>query len=381
MNWAGDWIQDNISVHDIVLDLGCGIMQATLDHVKSYPKTKLICKRLIGVDIYQPYLDFLNERGIETVQWDLTKIPYPFEDKSVDVTILTDIFEHLKTIEEVDALISESIRITKKKLFMVTPREFFSNISTVENPPTPYDKLGGNEYQQHHILIGREYLEEKGFEVLRKSVHYYGIRNINNKSIWNERYSNRKVKSRNVFNKTIRWIWQIINHYAEQDIEKGCIDVGCGDHSFWKYFLWWYRSCDNYIGIDISDVQTKDNAKRFQKDERKIFVAGNSAILLRGLKRKVVLCIDLLFHVLDDDEYEKTIINLCEYSEKWIILTNWHKDPINYNREYQKYRNFNDYQHIFTDYGFELLKTFKVPSNDIGSIYIYKKVNKVFLKQ
>ena len=195
---------------------------------------------------------------------------------------------------------------------------------------------------------------------------------MSNRHIWNQRYLNSKVKSRNAFNPTIRYVWSIINHYAGKDIKESCIDVACGDHSFWKYFLWWYRRCDNYIGIDISDIQIDINVKRFIHDEGKVFLVGNSADLFRGLERKVVLCIDLLFHILDDEEYKQTIINLCEYSKKWIILTNWSKEPENYNREYQQYRDFNEYQDIFETYGFKLIKVFKIPSNDTGSIYVYK---------
>jgi len=183
----GDYIQDNIEETDTVLDLGCGIMQATLDIVSSYPKTRLKCKKLVGVDIYQPYLDYLNDLKIETLQWDLTKTPLPFEDKSFDVILITDILEHLPTVEDANRLIEESMRIARKIIFFVTPSIFFKNETGIQNV-YPYEQFEGhNEFQRHHLFLDRKYLKENGFKVIKKGVHFYGSRKLVNKIIhvWN----------------------------------------------------------------------------------------------------------------------------------------------------------------------------------------------------
>lgn len=181
MNWVGDLIQENIEETDTILDLGCGIMQATLDIVPSYPKTKLKCKRLLGVDIHQPYLDYLNTLGIETLNWDLRKVPIPFKDKSFDIVLLTDILEHLDHMEYVNKLISESIRIARKKLIALTPIKFDNNIKAISNP-YPYEQFKeNNEFLRHHLLIKKEYLEKNGFKVEKKGTHHYAVRKLVNK--------------------------------------------------------------------------------------------------------------------------------------------------------------------------------------------------------
>ena len=181
MNWVGDYIQDNIEETDTVLDLGCGIMQCTLDFVPTYPKTRLRCKELLGVDIYQPYLDYLNTLGVDTLKWDLINLPLPFEDNSFDIVLLNDILEHLPDIEDVDRLIAESFRIARMKVFYITPNYFFANIDGTHNP-YPYDKFeGDNEYQKHHLFLDKKYLKEKGFMVFSKGVHFYGFRKLVNK--------------------------------------------------------------------------------------------------------------------------------------------------------------------------------------------------------
>ena len=126
MNWLGDFVQTQLAPEDEVLDLGCGIMQATLDVIPAYPKTRLRCKRLLGVDIHQPSLDFLKERGIETLQHDLTELPLPLPDKSFDVVIFTDLFEHLRLYQAED-LVNEAQRLARKKIICSTPKEFRRN--------------------------------------------------------------------------------------------------------------------------------------------------------------------------------------------------------------------------------------------------------------
>jgi hypothetical protein len=190
MNWAGDWIQNNIEKTDTVLSLGCGIMQAILDHVKSYPDTRLECKELYGVDIYAPYLDFLNENypEINTLWWDLKDVPLPFDDNSFDHVLLLDILEHLDNWEQIIKVVRESIRIARKKVFAIIPRKFESNKHMLEErQPYPYTNFGINKYQEHKMFITKDFLENQGFKLQKRGkVHYYGFKKLPNKilHIW-----------------------------------------------------------------------------------------------------------------------------------------------------------------------------------------------------
>lgn len=160
MNWLGDFIQTQLEPDDAVLDLGCGIMQATLDTCPAYPPTKIQCKRLVGVDIHQPYLEILKERGVEVLQHDLTKLPLPFPDKSVDVVLFTDVLEHLK-LYQAENLVQEGQRLARKKIICSTPKEFRRNeFSASFN----FTNLGLNPYQRHQCLISKDWLKRFGFK-------------------------------------------------------------------------------------------------------------------------------------------------------------------------------------------------------------------------
>jgi len=182
MNWLGYLAQREISENDSVLDLGCGIMQATLDHIPSYPKTRLQCAKITGVDIHKPYLEWLNINypEIETLHWDLSKIPIPFQDKSYDIILLIDILEHLDSLEIVRNIISESNRIARKKIIVLTPKKFDPNLAATKN----VWGLGPNEYQKHRLNIKIEDLENLGFKVFtpiiqkQSSRHNYAVKKL-----------------------------------------------------------------------------------------------------------------------------------------------------------------------------------------------------------
>lgn len=177
MNWAGDFAQEHIDPSDSVLDLGCGIMQATMNFFTNYPKTKLKCDKLLGVDIYEPYLDFLKEKGIQTLKHDLTDLPLPIPDKSYDVVLLMDILEHLSLIETA-ALEKEASRIARKKIIVISPSIFRSNI---EHTMDVYG-LGSNPLQKHRCFISREFLKEKGYDVKnvkkRNMFYHLGVKRL-----------------------------------------------------------------------------------------------------------------------------------------------------------------------------------------------------------
>lgn len=192
---------------------------------------------------------------------------------------------------------------------------------------------------------------------------------------WDNRYkSGGKSRRFRIINTGVSWVWSIINRYAKNDVKKSCIDVGCGDLTFWRYFFFFLRRCDNYIGIDVSSVIIERNKRKYND---KIFYCRPASEHIPNLKSDVVLCNDVLFHIFDEQEYIGILSNLCRYSTKWIILSNWWREPdYEYNKDYQKYRDFSKYMYIFKEYGFILYSMHNIPSNNIGAIYIFKKVIK-----
>lgn len=151
MNWLGELVQREIQASDTVLDLGCGIMQAT---------DGLLALSILGVDVFPKYLDHIKEKH-QTVRISLDETDR-FMDKSYDVVICLDVVEHLPK-ELALKILDECKRICRRKAIIFTPLEFDDNTKAVENS---WD-LGYNEHQKHICQITKQEFRTHGYHVIK----------------------------------------------------------------------------------------------------------------------------------------------------------------------------------------------------------------------
>jgi hypothetical protein len=135
---------------------------------------------------------------------------------------------------------------------------------------------------------------------------------------WDKRYASGGNSGCGSIGKLRDAKWKWIQVFV--DPIKDVIDVGCGDLSFWEG----KQLPDGYIGIDGSEVIIGRNKR---KHPNNIFYKAQSSESL-GLTAPVVFCFDMLFHIMDDDIYKKTIENLCSISSEYIFIYTWMKNPI-----------------------------------------------------
>jgi len=177
MNWLGRIIQNEIKSNDIVLDIGCGIMQATTDVLNNVKfgskryfadilnykmryslKGNLKCKSILGCDIWDKYLELISKR-YPTVKLSTNEL-FKFVDNSYDVVICLDVLEHLELSTAMITL-EQMKRIARKKVIIYTPSNWSKNEENVSNAW----EMGNNPYQQHKCLISSDILERLGFNV------------------------------------------------------------------------------------------------------------------------------------------------------------------------------------------------------------------------
>ena len=164
MDWLGILVQQNVSKSDSVLSLGCGIMAGHQD---------LQCKSFLGVDIYEPYMDFLKEKGVNCLLADITTMELKAD--SYDVVLALDVLEHIAYNKAV-ALVKKMKFAAIKKVIVYTPREFHDNVTENDlgrkfdvlkwlndDGTSPYKGLGVNSFQEHRSLIEDSTLQRLGF--------------------------------------------------------------------------------------------------------------------------------------------------------------------------------------------------------------------------
>ena len=211
---------------------------------------------------------------------------------------------------------------------------------------------------------------------------------------WENRYASGGTSGPGSIGAHWEWKWKVINVFLPT-IDH-LIDVGCGDLTFWKG-----RECKDYIGIDISE--TIINRNRIKRPAWS-FIKAPAQRRIDGLKKEVVFCLGLLFHVMNSEIFLKILNNLCYYSTDFIFIYTWMNNPftlqyykrciLHYFRtlnirgllatlrqalfypytdeKYQFFRPLEKYLYVFDKNGFKLVKRRKNPDK-IGALYVFKK--------
>ena len=207
---------------------------------------------------------------------------------------------------------------------------------------------------------------------------------------WNEYYKHgRRSGKPEEYAISRDWKKDIIKNYCDMSRDT-FLDIGCGDLQFWDNILPSY-----YAGVDISEHIIRKNKEAFPNST---FYVSNAKITL-GLSADVVICFDMLWHILDDDEYIKTLGNLKQYAKKYIFIYTWNKNPFTMNLYqrllniaiyfkrthslrltapiddggFQKYRDFLSIaKPVFTP-EFELIDIYTNEHWEEGSMYVFRR--------
>ena len=131
------------------------------------------------------------------------------------------------------------------------------------------------------------------------------------------------------------------------------LDVGCGDLVFWEGC-----DCEDYVGIDISNVVNQRN--RIARPKW-VFITSPAEVYISGLHAETVLCMDVLFHINKYEDFMRIINNLTRYADKRLILSVWMESPFkegNSDGLYQFYHPFDE--PLVTEKGFKSVKRIQI---------------------
>ena len=212
-------------------------------------------------------------------------------------------------------------------------------------------------------------------------------------SYWETRYALGGTSGVGSVGEARKWKWNVITEVIST--LDHVIDVGCGDLTFWEG-----RDCKDYVGIDISKTITDKNKLDHPKWS---FINAPAERYIEGLKNECVICLDVLFHIIDSVSFIQILDNLCRYSTSLIFIHTWIDNPfgrwkqlkhglhnlmkLRLNRaitalriaiftpykdgSYQYFRSLEQYMDIFERNGFKLLDKREKPDK-YGCLYIFK---------
>jgi hypothetical protein len=196
------------------------------------------------------------------------------------------------------------------------------------------------------------------------------------RKFWNNKYEQGGISGRGSIGLYRNWKWNQIQFAIGTDIHS-LIDVGCGDMSFWNHPIAKKMMKDlKYTGIDISDNIIKRNRKALPDLD---FIIAPAHVEQPGLRAQAVFALDLLFHIMDDGEYEMLIETLCQYASQYLVIYTWMKNPFTVlNRDgdgvSQKYRPLGNVKHIFSKNNMQLVVSKNVPYDEFGRLYVFERL-------
>lgn len=135
---------------------------------------------------------------------------------------------------------------------------------------------------------------------------------FNAKDYWENRYQTNRTSGDGSYgeqlNKKLEWL-------KELDIQS-IYELGCGDFNFGWRLLQFYPKV-TYTGVDISETIIEKN----KKISNHTFKVGSEVE-----PADLILCVDVLLHILDDKELEETLQNLEKNWTKYLAITAYERD-------------------------------------------------------
>ena len=134
-----------------LIDVGCGRgIVGALTRIYRSPK------RLVGIDIFQEYIDFCKKYMIydELLRFDLKQTPLPFSDNEFNVATCIETIEHLP--KNNGLLLLEELHRIANTVIVSTPSHYFRQ---------PKNHIEHNPYQAHISEWTIKDFKGRGFNV------------------------------------------------------------------------------------------------------------------------------------------------------------------------------------------------------------------------
>ncbi len=169
---------------------------------------------------------------------------------------------------------------------------------------------------------------------------------MDSKKYWENRYKNGGNSGAGSCGHLAVWKAEVINNFLIKQQIKTVIEFGCGDGEQLSLY-----DMPMYIGIDVSQKAVDLCNSKFNS-------AGMlfACLLGGGSIAHLTLSVDVIYHLLEDDVYEKYMNELFDTSEKYVIIYSTDNEDLHNIAEHIKHRNL-------TKWVSENKKDFKLISN------------------
>lgn len=164
---------------------------------------------------------------------------------------------------------------------------------------------------------------------------FFHFRYKDSASYWEKRYGANRNSGSGSYGALATYKADIINRFIAENKIENVIEFGCGDGNQLKQFVLPF-----YTGLDVSATIIERNTELFKNDTTKKFYTidhwqqHQSEISAYDL----ALSLDVVYHLVEQEVYEKYIYSLFAASERFVIIYAW--DTEQQQVFHIKHRNF-----------------------------------------
>lgn len=162
----------------------------------------------------------------------------------------------------------------------------------------------------------------------------------NSADYWERRYKMGCDSGSGSYNRLAVFKAEVINDFVKQNNISSVIEWGCGDGNQLKLAQY-----PEYVGIDVSPKVIEMCRTLFQADVSKSFYCNNQGELpvkiLEGGGYDLALSLDVIYHLVEDDIFEKYIEQLFLSSSKYVCIYSCDFDKRH--AQHVRCRKFTDY--------------------------------------
>jgi len=135
---------------------------------------------------------------------------------------------------------------------------------------------------------------------------------------WKKRYEKGGNSGSGSYNRLAEFKARVINAFVEEKKIQTVIEFGCGDGN--QLSLANYL---DYIGLDVSEVAIQICNEKFKADKTKRFFIYPSDDFKNNPEKyhcDLSLSLDVIFHLIEDDVFEKHMYHLFQSAKKYVII-------------------------------------------------------------
>lgn len=170
------------------------------------------------------------------------------------------------------------------------------------------------------------------------------------KRYWDKRYSSGGNSGAGSYGEIFEYKNSFLLNFIKENEIKSIIDFGCGDGNQIKKF-----ENIKYLGFDVAKASIRMCSEAYLNDVNKSFILYDPKFFVNNfIQSDLVVCLDVLYHIIDERDFIKTLSDILSCSSKYVVLFTSvdsyknesyktgahvrHRDTMNYLKKFNKFK-------------------------------------------